>query len=76
MAQSSSRGTLSVVLESIDDVMGERTPEVRAFVETLRERDRLLAEGGMGVTTETLVVDLVGLLSSFELRLAALDADR
>lgn len=55
--------------------LNDQTPVTKAFIHTLKTRDSLRDQGGPGVTAETLVADLVGLISSFELRLRALEGD-
>ncbi|OYN98349.1 hypothetical protein [Enemella evansiae] len=61
-------------LDLLMDRLGEPTPSVRMFVGGVRAGHIARSgEGGPGTTAETLVGDLVGILSDFELRIRALE---
>ncbi|MCW4457633.1 hypothetical protein [Microbacterium sp. MPKO10] len=60
-------------LAQMDAVLGDQTPITKTFVEGLRARQAHASSGGPGVTVETLVADLVSVLSGIEMRLKALE---
>ncbi|WP_143052893.1 hypothetical protein [Propionibacterium cyclohexanicum] len=76
MTDSSSTNDLVQRLKSVEEFMGDQTPSVRAFVRALRIREEARGKNEHpGITIETLWTDLVTILSSFEMRLNALEAD-
>ena len=62
-------------LDTVAAALTDQTPAVQGFVRDLQARHRASRDqGGPGVTTRTLVVDLVGILSFFETRLNELES--
>ena len=61
-------------LDAMASTLSDRTPAVQGFVRDLQARHAAGVEhGGAGVTAQTLVADLVSILSYFETRLNALE---
>ncbi|QWL29366.1 hypothetical protein [Rathayibacter toxicus] len=65
------------LLDTLVEVVGDRTPAMQGFIRSLHMRHSASIEnGGPGVTAKTLVSELVGILSYFETRLNALEEAR
>jgi len=60
-------------LETAVSVMGEDTANVRAFLSTIRALYPRRVENYGGLSGEMLVMDLIGILSSLESRISALE---
>lgn len=64
------------LLKDLEELSGPETQSVRAFVRFIRVAyGQRLEQEGVGLSTESLATDLIGILSDLEKRIAVLERD-